>query len=371
MTIPTESGTRETDPSTQEDGHGTGDTATVPVFDGHNDFLARSFEEPKTDFRSGAHAGHLSLEKCRAGGFGGGLFAIFIPPNQREQRKTKRTAGGGTLPAPVPLERAQRVVAWQFARLRQIERDSDGTLRLVSSAAGVEAAMASGAIAAVPHLEGAEAIDKDLTMLELYRAAGIRSIGPVWSRSNRFATGVPLLHRHTPDIGSGLTSAGKELVRRSAELRMNIDLSHLNDQGFWEVAKLIDAPLVCSHSNAWALCENARNVTDRQLDAIARSDGFVGINFGTLFLREDGSGNEATPISRIVEHIRYIADRIGIERVGFGSDFDGTVVPKELGGAAGLQTLIAELRRAGLTDREVRGVARENWVALLRRVWGE
>jgi membrane dipeptidase len=343
----------------------------TPVFDGHNDYLARAGEEHKADFLTGENTMHLSLERCRAGGFAGGLFAHFIPPNQREQRKSKKTSGGGSLPAAVPLERAQRVIAEQFARLRALERAAAGELRVCTSAADIERAIQHGVIAAVPHLEGAEPIDRDLSMLELLHAAGFRSLGIVWSRPNRFGSGTPLLFGHTPEVGGGLSTAGKALVERCNALRINIDVSHLTSRGFWDVAALSDAPLVASHSNAWALCRNARNLTDEQLDAIARSDGFVGINFGTVFLREDGSGTENTPLSRITDHIRYVAERVGVERVGFGSDFDGTPVPKELGGAAGLPKLLAELRSAGFTEHEIDGFASRNWLAALRRVWGE
>ena len=129
-----------------------------------------------------------------------------------------------------------------------------------------------------------------------------------------------------------------------------IDLSHLNEQGFWDVAKLSDAPLVATHSNAHALCASSRNLTDKQLDAIKESDGMVGLNFAVGFLREDGDNDADTPIEVMVQHIDYLAERVGIDRVGFGSDFDGAKIPQRA-------------RRCGRAAEADRGAAR----ARLRR----
>lgn len=100
-----------------------------------------------------------------------------------------------------------------------------------------------------------------------------------------------------------------------------VDLSHLNEKGFWDVAALSDAPLVATHSNVHAICPSPRNLTDRQLDAIRRSDGMVGLNFHIGFLRPDGNSKLDAPLELMVQHIDYLVERLGIERVGFGSGF--------------------------------------------------
>src|SRR5207302_9498571 len=143
-----------------------------------------------------------------------------------------------------------------------------------------------------------------------------------------------------------LTDAGRELVRACNRLGILVDLSHLNEAGFWDVARLSDAPLVATHSNAHALCAASRNLSDTQLDAIRDSGGIVGVNFAVTFLREDGHNEPATPITEIVRHVDYLAGRMGIDHVAFGSDFDGATIPDELGGAAGLPMLVAALRDA-------------------------
>ena len=234
----------------------------------------------------------------------------------------------------------------------------------------LEDCLKNGVLASILHFEGAEPIDTNLDALEVFYKAGLRSIGLVWSRPNAFATGVPFAFPHSPDTGPGLSDAGRALVRACNQLKVMIDLSHLNEKGFWDVAALSDAPLVATHSNVHNICPVTRNLTDKQLDAIKESDGMVGLNFAVSFLREDGTNDADTPISLMVRHIDYLVERLGIDRVGFGSDFDGARIPKEIGDVTGLPKLLDALRAAGYDDAALRKLAYENWVRILHKTWG-
>ena len=226
-----------------------------------------------------------------------------------------------------------------------------------------------GRPAAILHLEGAEAIDPGLEALDFWYGAGLRSLGPVWSRSNAFAHGVPFVFPSSPDTGPGLTDAGRALVRRCAELGILVDLSHLNEAGFWDIAGIEPGPLVATHSGAHALCQASRNLTDAQLDAIGASGGLVGIVFACPFLRADFSESTDTPIELIARHARYVADRIGVEHVALGSDFDGAPIPAELGDAAGMAKVLAELEHAGFEPEEIEAIAWRNWRRVLADWW--
>jgi membrane dipeptidase len=173
------------------------------------------------------------------------------------------------------------------ARALRIERASRGEVSICRSAGEIRAAMARDSLAMVLHIEGAEAIDADFTALETLHAMGLRSLGPVWSRSNIFGHGAPMTCPASPDSGPGLTDAGKALVAACNELKILVDLSHLTEKGFWDVAATSTAPLVATHSNAHALTPSARNLTDRQLDAIAETGGIVGLNFHVAFLEPE------------------------------------------------------------------------------------
>ncbi len=148
-----------------------------------------------------------------------------------------------------------------------------------------------------------------------------------------------------------------------------VDVSHLNEAGFWDVARTSDAPLVATHSNAHELCPSTRNLTDEQLDAIGRSRGVVGVNFAVNFLRADGELVADTPLAEIVRHVDYLVERIGVDCVAFGSDFEGATIPDELGGVAGLPRLVEALRARGYDDEALAKVTHANWLRVLGWTW--
>lgn len=333
------------------------------IFDGHNDLLYHLHNEGDlqgASFFSG-RSGALDLAKCRAGGFAGGLFAIFVPGDDLP---------GAAVKQPVGADKARRITFEMAAILLRMTRAAPDTLRLCTTARQIDDAREAGAIAAVMHLEGAEAIGPDFGELEMLHAAGLRSLGPVWSRSNLFGHGVPFAFPSTGDIGPGLTPEGLRLVAECERLRILIDLSHLNEAGFNDVAQLSSRPLLASHSCAHGLGPHSRNLTDRQLSMIAESDGLVGLNFGTRFLRADGQVNADTPITGMVEHLKYLIDRVGETGVALGSDFDGTVVPQDLGTAAGLPKLIEAMQNDGFGAALIERICWQNWVQLFRRAVG-
>jgi membrane dipeptidase len=255
------------------------------------------------------------------------------------------------------------------AILFKIEAESRGQTQVVRTAEELESCLRGSVLAAVLHFEGAENLGPDPGALEDLYEMGLRSLGLVWSRPNAYGQGVPFRFPASPDTGPGLTDAGRELVRECNRLGVLLDLSHLNERGFWDVAEITEAPLVATHSNAYALCPTTRNLTNRQLDAIRGSDGIVGVNFAVGFLREDGKDEEDTPMETVVRHVDYLVERIGVERVGFGSDFDGAKVPIEIGDASGLPKLLEALRERGYDDAELKNLAHENWVRVLRTTW--
>jgi membrane dipeptidase len=255
------------------------------------------------------------------------------------------------------------------ATLFRLEAESAGELMVVQDVPELGRCLDDGTIAAILHFEGAEPIDRQLNALDVFYRAGLRSLGLVWSRPNAFAEGVPFRFPSSPDTGPGLTAAGRDLVRACNELGIMVDLSHINERGFWDVARITSAPLVATHSNAHALSASPRNLLDSQLDAIRDSGGVVGVNFSVGFTREDGRPDVDTPLEALVRHFDHLCERMGADHVAFGSDFDGTTVPDELADAAGLPRLVQALRGAGFRDGDLRKLAHENWMRVLRATW--
>jgi membrane dipeptidase len=347
-----------------------------PVFDGHNDVLlrlwrnARAGSDPVDEFTHGIDKGHIDLPRARAGGLAGGLCAIYIPAGELVLKEPD-ASGRYATPLSPPLERAPSLdIALQMAAIAlRLERAD--AWKLCRTGVDISDAMAGGTFAAVLHMEGCEAIGADLTELEVLYAAGLRSLGPVWSRNNIFGHGVPFSYPMGPDTGPGLTDAGRALVKECNRLGVLIDLSHITEKGFWDVAKLSDQPLIASHSNVHAITPVARNLTDRQLDAIRESNGLVGLNFAVTMLRADGRDKADTPIGDMIRHIDHLVDRLGIDGVAIGSDFDGALIPQAIGSAAGLQNLVAGLEDAGYGEPELAKICRENWFRVLHSAWHE
>ena len=348
--------------------------ALVPVFDGHNDTLLQLYRAAEPDkerlFMEGAPASwHIDLPRAERGGFAGGMFAIFPPPADKAGSSAPSAPSSDErLPPELAMDEARASTLAMASILLRLERA--GALKVCRSAADIRAAMEKGVIAAVFHIEGAEAIDPGLDMLDVLHAAGLRSLGLVWSRANAFGSGVPFRFPSPPDVGPGLTDAGKALVKACNRLKIMIDLSHLNEKGFRDVAALSDAPLVATHSNVHAICASARNLTDWQLGAIRETRGMVGLNFARGFLRPDGSMVQDADLDTMLRHVEALLDKLGEDGVGLGSDFDGAQIPSAIGDVSGLPRLIEALSRHGFGRELVEKIAWRNWLGVLERTIG-
>jgi len=272
------------------------------------------------------------------------------------------------LPDAIDWEDALPVAMAMAAVLFDLE--SKGALKVCRSVADIRAALAVGQMAAILHIEGAEAIDPDLHTLEVLYQAGLRSIGPVWSRPTIFGNGVPFRYPSDPDIGTGLTNHGLRLVKRCDELGVMIDLSHLNAAGFWDIARHSTKPLVATHSNAHSICPHSRNLTDDQLAAIKDSDGMVGLNFAVAFLRDDGRMIADVPLEQMLRHLDYLIEHLGEDRVGLGSDYDGAIVPTDVTTVADLPNLRQAMAKHGYDDTLMAKLCHENWLRVLEKTWG-
>jgi len=366
-----------------------------PVIDGHNDaLLALADREDRVSaFGEGYDEGHLDLPRARTAGLGAAFFAAFVPNETRAERRETDEGFEYPVPDPVDRDRARRVTGEALDCLHQWADELEG-FRIVRTVEDLDDCLAptdggstdtagdpdagsdGGAsenegranrpLGAMFHLEGAEAIDSDLSNLDSLYEAGLRSVGPVWSRHNAFGHGVRFEYPGHPDTGPGFTDAGRDLLEACEDRGILVDLAHATERGFFDAAEVQDGPLVVSHAGAHAVCEHSRNLTDRQLDAVADSGGIVGITFaeGTL------AGADADPgVAAIADHVEYVADRAGIDHVGLGSDFDGASVPDEVADVTGLPAVFAELRDRGFDGEDLAKVARENWRRVIAEGW--
>jgi membrane dipeptidase len=351
----------------------------VPVFDGHNDTLLRLHREDRNNGRSffeRSDQGHIDLPRAREAGMIGGLFAIFVPPPETSPESDpyygfKVTENGYevTLRSPVDQPYAQSLTDSVIESMLELEAISDSQLQLVRTAADLDRNHREGIFSIVLHLEGAAAIDVGLRGLKRYYDRGVRSLGIVWSRPNAFGCGVPFRFPHSPDTGPGLTLAGRQLVQTCNQLGVLIDLAHLNEQGFWDVAQISDSPLVVSHAGVHAICPSSRNLTDAQIDAVGQSNGLIGIIFEPTNIRPDGRMDLDTPVTMIIRHLDYVVERIGIDHVALGSDFDGASMPYQLADVSHLPRLIQALQESGYDRDAMEKIAYRNWIRVLSDSW--
>lgn len=208
-------------------------------------------------------------------------------------------------------------------------------------------------------IEGGEVFEKGIHTVQAWRDKGVRMAALLWNNEN--ALGYPAKSGDR----RGLTAYGVQVVKEMQRVGMAVDVSHLNDAGFFDIFSKTNLPPMASHSCCRALCDHFRNLTDEQLRLIIREGGFVGVNFYPHFLSKDGKADAAL----IARHIDHICQLGGAENVGFGSDFDGIeVTPDNVRNPADIPNLLDELRRLGYDDAAIAGIAGENLLKYFQRI---
>ena len=208
-------------------------------------------------------------------------------------------------------------------------------------------------------VEGGEVFEPGLHTVQLYRDKGVRMAALLWNNEN--ALGYPAKSGDK----RGLTDYGLQVAREMQRVGMAVDVSHLNEAGFYDLFAKTDRPPMASHSCCRALCNHFRNLTDEQLRLMIREGGFVGVNFYPHFLSEDGKADAAL----VARHIDHICQLGGAEIVGFGSDFDGIeTTPDNVRHPGDLPNLLDELRRLGYDDAALAGIAGENLKRYFARI---
>ncbi len=211
-------------------------------------------------------------------------------------------------------------------------------------------------IKTVLSIEGGEGI-KTIADLELYYGLGVRMAALTWNKSNHIAGGA-----HERSRSRGLTEFGGAVVRRMNELGMYIDVSHLNDRSFYDIADISAAPLIASHSNSRAICHHVRNLTDDMFKKIMASGGCAGINLYPVFL----TNTRRAVIDDAVRHIEHFMSLGGENHVGIGADFDGTdgCLPDGIRGCGDLYKLFDRLAQLNYTEKQIEKISHANFERL-------
>ncbi|MBW2236396.1 MAG: dipeptidase [Deltaproteobacteria bacterium] len=301
------------------------------------------------------------LARMERGGLDAQFFSIWVDPDHYDPERPG-----------VATARAQAMID---AVLEQVQRHPE-RLALAKSAEDVRRIVASGRHAALMGLEGGHAIEDDLGTLRRYHAQGVRYMTLTWSFSHTWADS-------SGDAGGhgGLTEFGRDVVREMNDLGMLVDVSHVSDPTFWDALETSRAPVIASHSSARSIAPHPRNLSDDMLRAVGESGGVVMLNFGGIFLdpRKVGTWNHVkntlrygfpvpTTLAMLADHVEHVARVAGVDHVGLGSDFDGTLfLPDDMRTVEDFPNLTVELARRGWSDADLRKLLGENLLRVLAR----
>lgn len=306
------------------------------VIDGHCDSIGDYIRE-RRNLKTGTEGGHWDIERARIGRMALQIMACFIESEFK--------------PYSAPLRGLELI----HSAKRFIAENPDQVF-LIRSQQELNQLPHPDKLGILLSVEGGEILGNSLFMLDIIYELGVRALGLTWNQRNALADGAG------EQTNSLLTGLGQKVIQRMNELGMIIDVSHLNEAGFYHVLELTDFPIVASHSCAYALCPHPRNLTDDQLKALAQNHGLVGVNFYSSFLTEKGQAG----LGHVVKHIIHIAEVAGVEAIGLGSDFDGIdQAPNGLDDVSKYPDLAEALLKAGFSELEIEHIFFNNFRRLL------
>ena len=290
-------------------------------------------------------AGQIDIPRMNEGGVDAQIFAVYTQPQYKE--------------GPLALKRAmQMIVVFQT----EIGKYPD-KVTFAKKTDDIYKAKKEGKIAAFLSLEGGEPVCGDLGVLRMMHRIGVRCITLTWNQRNMIADGAG--ERRT---NSGLTNFGVQMIEEMNQLGMLIDVSHLSDSGFWDVIKTSKKPIIASHSNCRSLSNHPRNLADEQIEAFGKNGGIIGVVFSPGFIDRDPAKQT---VDRLLDHIDYIKDIIGIEHIGIGSDFDGFPgLPKGLEDVTKMPNITKGLLKRGYSEQDVKKILGENYLRVFKEVIG-
>ncbi len=281
--------------------------------------------------------GHVDIPRLKEGGVDCQVFAIS---SLRERNP------------PYALRTALHMLDLFYAECHK----NEATITPATTHQEILSIVQQGKTAALLSIEGADVLEGEVGVLRMFYRLGVRMVGLVHSLRNQLADGVTDARTR-----GGLSAFGVEVVEELHRLGVLIDVSHLNDAGFWDLLDVSTQPIVASHSNSRAVCAHARNLTDDQIGALADRKGVMGINFAPSFVHPTRAD-----VARVVDHIDQIVELVGADYVGLGSDFDGIrSTPLGLEDVSKLPNVTQELVRRGYPETEIRKILGENHL----RVW--
>jgi len=281
------------------------------IFDAHCDTISKILDENKELFDNDCH---LSIKKMQKGDISLQFFAAWIEPKYIDKKNFEKQFKEfpqytSRIPSEFGAYKRAKSILDKFYTEYEKNREY---LQLVTTVDDLNSIDKTKKIGALLTIEGGETIEGNLDHLEQFFELGVRGMTLTWNNENEIAFGSGC------ENSKGLKPFGKQVVKKMNKLGMFIDVSHINEKGFWDVIELTDTPIIATHSNSFKICNHVRNLTDEQIRALIKTNGFIGINFYPDFLCSGLAGS-----SDILKHIEHMLSLGGENIIGFGADFDG------------------------------------------------
>ncbi|WP_346353343.1 dipeptidase [Azotosporobacter soli] len=327
------------------------------IVDTHNDTMMKVIDKntwlPLVNIRE-ATSFHIDIPKLEQGGLNVPFFAAYTAPYLSTDNKVDYTLTNS------------RILALISALHWTVNNNSD-KMGLARSVAEVESLLQAKKIAAVASIEGAYSLkaDNGIELLRQYNDLGVRAIVFTHNYSNDLGEGINNAYKDGTASQGGLTELGKTAVQEMNRLGMIIDVSHLNEATFWGVVQTTNAPIIASHSGAYALKDHVRNLKDDQIRAIAKTGGVVNIPYWKALI----AAGEKVDCSQMVDHIDYVVKVAGVDHVGLGSDFDGAPMLSDLEDCSALPKITLELAKRGYTQSDIEKILGGNSLRVMKDVW--
>lgn len=293
----------------------------------------------------------VDVSRLKVAGAAAQFFAMFLP-----QRNEPEWFGLQKMPE------LEQLMMQMYGVFQNTLKQCSDTLTFAGNYKELEANQKAGKISAFLTIENGCPVDGRMENIKRYYEMGVRLMTLTWNDANCF--GYPHSTKRE-EMEKGLTDFGKEAVSYMQELGMIVDVSHLSDGGFYDVADVAKRPFVASHSNCRALSPATRNLTDDMIRVLAEHGGVAGINFEPSFLNKDIT-DEVSRISCMCDHVEHFINVGGIECVGIGTDFDGIGGQFEIADCTAMEHLFEELKRRGIHEDALDKIAWGNVARVIR-----
>ena len=321
----------------------------MKIVDFHCDTISQLYDikESGEDISLTKNRLHLDIEKMKKSNYMLQVFASYVDLGSNNK----------------PLESCLSYIDLLY---NEVERNKD-SIEIVYTYEDILRNIEKNKMSALLSIEEGGVCKGNLSLLRNFHRLGVRMMTLTWNYENELAYPNGYFYDEENNR-KGLKEKGFEFINEMEKLGIIIDVSHLSDDGIYDVYNNTKKPFIASHSNARSLCSHQRNLTDDMIRKIGERGGLIGVNFYSSFLNNNYKSSDISKIKDIINHMKYISNIGGIECVGIGSDFDGIECPLEFENASNMQLIYDEMKKLGFREEDIEKIFYKNALRLFKEL---